>query len=428
MTTQQPPALGRHLLVELYQCDQAMLNDVAAIEQAMEQAATLAGATIINTTFHYFSPWGVSGVVVIQESHLSIHTWPEYGYAAVDVFTCGGSVDPHMAAQLLSETLQAAKKQVKELPRGHVKLMEPVPLPEQGREPLAAEQVRRSRDIWFTERNRQVALSLKHKGDKLFDARSPYQRVEVYDTYQYGPMLTLDGMIMCTRQDEYAYHEMIAHVPMLTHAKPGRVLVIGGGDGGTVRELLRHASLQQLELIEIDALVIEAARKHLPFLSESMDDPRLEVSIADGRDYVRNAPDGQYDVVIVDSNDPVGPSEGLFTAAFYQDVYRILHRDGILITQSESPRFNTRVFKEVYQCLSRQFGQEQVHCYLSFIPTYPTGMWSFSYSSKGQAHPTRSLDKTRSEVFSQQHGLRYYNAAMHQAAFALPPFVQELLP
>lgn len=432
MTPASPDGrLGRHLLLELYDCDPHLLNDVTAIESSMEYAATEAGATIINTTFHYFAPWGVSGVVVIQESHLSIHTWPEYGYAAVDVFTCGDTVDPREAAALLAQKLKAERQEVSEIERGNLQAIgrEFTPLP-QGREPAesALREIRRTRDVWFTERNRRVALSLKHKGDKLFDARSDYQRVEVYDTDEYGPMLALDGAIMCTRQDEYAYHEMIAHVPMLRHPAARRVLVIGGGDGGTVRELLRHEGLEEVVLVEIDALVIEASRKHLPFLSESLDDPRLSIHIADGKAYVQEAAEEAFDLVIVDSNDPVGPSKGLFDEAFYRHAYRILKPEGILITQSESPRFNSVVFRDVYRCLGGIFGPPQVHCYLSFIPTYPTGMWSFSFSSKGARHPVQGLDQERSNAFSAREGLRYYNAAIHQAAFALPPFVQEMLP
>jgi spermidine synthase len=149
--------------------------------------------------------------------------------------------------------------------------------------------------------------------------------------------------------------------------------------------------------------------------------------IDDGIKYVNEAADGSFDIVIVDSTDPIGPAEGLFTVEFYKEVYRILAPEGIMVTQSESPRFNSKVFKEIYQVYRSIFGQDQVHCYLAYIPTYPTGMWSFSYSSKGSAHPQKSFDAEKSKAFAKEHGLQYYNEAIHQAAFALPNFVAEMI-
>lgn len=415
--------------MEYYDCTPEILNDVVKIEKSMEQAAEEAGATIINSTFHHFSPYGVSGVVVIQESHLAIHTWPEFGYASVDLFTCGDTVNPWVSYQMLKEAFEAGHGSAVELSRGEmallkrknfdVKAMRDEKSTEEG-EPI------RTRDVWFTERDDKIALSLKHDG-KLYDVQSDYQKVAIYNTQAYGNMLTLDGMVMTTEKDEYVYHEMITHVPVLTHPNPKRALVIGGGDGGTVRELLRHEQLEDVVLVEIDDKVIEASKLHLPSIASALDDPKLDLVVDDGIEYVKNTPDGAFDIVIVDSTDPVGPAEGLFTVEFYQDVHRILSNDGVMITQSESPRFNSKVFKEIYQTYRGIFGQNNVHCYLAYIPTYPTGMWSFSYSSKGSAHPLNGFDAKKSAEFAKNHELQYYNDGIHQAAFALPSFVKEMI-
>ncbi len=422
-------ALGRHIIVEFYDCTPNLLNDVVHIEKSMEGAAVDAGATIINSTFHHFSPYGVSGVVVIQESHLAIHTWPEYGFASVDLFTCGDTVDPWLAYKILKGKFEAAHGSAMELSRGEMALLTQKELDVKSlRDEKSADdgQPLRTRDVWFTERDDEIALSLKHSA-KLYDQQSDFQKVEIYKTEAYGNMLTLDGMVMTTEKDEYVYHEMITHIPSLTHPNPKRALIIGGGDGGTARELLKHDGYEEVVMVEIDAKVIEASKEFLPSIASALEHPKLDLIVDDGIKYVKSAADGAFDVVIVDSTDPVGPAEGLFSVDFYREVYRILSNDGIMVTQSESPRFNQKVFREVYEVYRSIFGKEQVHCYLAYIPTYPTGMWSFSYSSKGSAHPLKHLDLEKMNTFLAENRLQYYNASIHQSAFALPNFVAEMI-
>lgn len=419
-------ALGRHILVEYYGCEGELLNDVMGIEEAMVNAAKAADATVINSTFHHFSPFGVSGVVVIQESHLAIHTWPEYGYAAVDIFTCGTEVDPWICYKYLEKAFRADHGSAMELLRGHKETIGEVnPFVKGGEETPVTFQ--HSRDVWFTERTENTAFSLRHKGKKLYRKVTPFQKVEIYDTFSYGKTLTLDGMVMTTEKDEFVYHEMLTHVGMQTHPHPKRVLIIGGGDGGAVREIVRYPELDEVVLCEIDDAVIEASKEHLPSIAASFDHPKLTLKIGDGIEYVRQSPDESFDVVIVDSTDPVGPGEGLFTEDFYRDVKRILKADGLMITQSESPTFVPELFGALYQCYKTVFGAASVFCYLAFIPTYPSGMWSFSYCKKGDYHPLEGFDATKSATFTQEHGLKYYNAGIHTAAFALPGFVQDLI-
>jgi spermidine synthase len=423
-------SLGRHILVEFHGCSAEILNDVPRIESGMVNAAKEAGATIISSVFHHFSPFGVSGVVVIQESHLAIHTWPEYRYAAVDLFTCGDSVNPWVSYEMLKAAFQAEHGSAVELNRGQLELLEKSDielgeLRDQATQKLITPKY--SRSVWFTDRNENIALSIRHKGDRLFREKSPYQTVEIFDTFEYGKMLAVDNMVMCTENDEKAYHEMIIHVPLVTNPQVKDVLVIGGGDGGSVREILRYPQIESVTMVEIDEVVVRASREFLPSLSSALDDPKLKLIINDGIAYVREAADASFDMIVIDSSDPVGPSEGLFSTDFYQDVYRCLRPGGVMTAQSESPRFNQAAFVDLNRCLKTIFKPEDVFCYLAFIPTYPTGMWSFAYCTKAGRHPVRDLDEVRSQQFAAGYGLQYYNSDMHRAAFCLPTFIQNML-
>lgn len=423
-------SLGRHILVEFHGCSAEVLNDVPRIERDMLEAATKSNATIISSVFHHFSPFGVSGVIVIQESHLAIHTWPEYRYAAVDLFTCGDSVNPWISYESLKSAFEAEHGSAIELNRGQLELLEKSNIDLGHMRDEATQKLmppKQSRSVWFTDRDDNIALSIRHKGDRLFREQSPYQLVEIFDTFKYGKLLAVDKMVMCSEQDETSYHEMIVHVPMLANPQIKNALIIGGGDGGSAREILRHESVESVTMVEIDEVVVRASREFLPSLSASLEDPKLNLIIGDGIDYVAKTADETFDFVVVDSSDPVGPSVGLFSPDFYRDVYRILTPSGVMTAQSESPQFNQKAFVDLNFCLRGIFGDRNVNPYLAFIQTYPTGMWSFTYASKQRRHPVKSLDKNKADLFSTQHNLRYYNSAIHQAAFCLPTFVKDML-
>ena len=244
-------ALGNHILVEFMNCDPHIMNDVARIEKDMVEAAQVAGATVINSTFHHFSPYGVSGVVVIQESHLAIHTWPEYGYAAVDLFTCG-EMDAWISFDRLKECFKAKSYSALEMKRGSVNLLtrndfDMTSMRQRAQEDAPAWKNPEfyTRNVWFTDKDEDQALSLRFTGEVFHDVKSPFQRVRVLESHKYGKMLALDDMVMTTVNDEFHYHEMISHPSMFAHPNPKNVLVIGGGDGGTVREFLRHEGIEK---------------------------------------------------------------------------------------------------------------------------------------------------------------------------------------
>lgn len=259
----------------------------------------------------------------------------------------------------------------------------------------------------------------------LFSKQSDFQHVQVLQTDAFGRLLTLDGLVMTTDRDEFVYHEMIAHPGLCLLRNPKRALVIGGGDGGTVREILRHESIEQVDLVEIDGMVIDVARTFFPAISSALDDPRLTVHVADGIAFVRDAAAGTYDFVVVDSTDPVGIAEGLFGEAFYRDCARIMTEQGLLVSQSESPfdRFFQDSIRQAHALLTRMFVRSFM--YLAFIPTYPLGMWSFTMATRG-LHPLDDYDADaaarRLAPFADT--LRYYNPEIHRGAFALPNFVR----
>jgi spermidine synthase len=282
------------------------------------------------------------------------------------------------------------------------------------------------RNLWFTDKDENQAFSLRHTGNVLFSETSPYQQVRVLESYSHGKFLAINNMVMCTERDEFHYHEMIVHPALQTHGADKRVLVIGGGDGGTAREVLRYHEVESVVMVEIDEAVVRASKAHLPTLSTPFANPKLHLKIADGIQYVKEAEDESFDVIIVDGSDPVGPAEGLFTAAFFQDCQRVLRKNGVLVAQGESPLFHEKAFVDLNHCLKGIFGPKRVHTLLFFAPTYPTGMWSLQMATKSDRDPVRA-DEQKIRAFTAEQRLQYYNAEVHKAAFALPGFVRTML-
>ena len=275
----------------------------------------------------------------------------------------------------------------------------------------------RGREIWLTERQSpDVSLSLRIK-QVLWQETTPYQEILVVDTDAYGHVLVLDGAIQTTDRDEYVYHEMITHVPLAIHPRPRRVAVIGGGDGGAIREILKHPEVEEAHLVEIDGRVVELARRFFPAIASRLDDPRAHVHITDGIQWVEHA--RELDVLIVDSTDPVGPAEGLFGEQFYRAAAAALGPDGVLVVQSESPMLEPDIIQRAVRGIGAAF--PGVWLYLAAIPTYPTGLWSFTLGSKGP-RPDHLRDNLAAVA------TRYWTPDVHRASFALPPFVKELLP
>lgn len=256
--------------------------------------------------------------------------------------------------------------------------------------------------------------------EHLYSARSPYQQIDIYQTAHCGKLMLLDGIIQFTEYDEFAYQEMLAHLPLFAHPCPERVLVIGGGDGGILREIAKHDCVKRIDLCEIDAMVIEAAKKFVPSMSCGFDDPRVAVHIADGSKFVADK-DSEYDVIIVDSTDPVGPGESLFNAEFYSKMKRALKPDGVIASQSESIYLHPAVIKRLMRINLDLFGSYNYA--LMLVPTYPTGTIGASVvsCSRDVKNPVREPDA------SMLAKLRYYTPAIHRASFVLPKFAEDFL-
>lgn len=272
-------------------------------------------------------------MVIIQESNLCIHTWPELGYAACDFFTCGHEVNPWKSFEYLKTYLKAAKCNSMEVNRGSKMLinnpgfLDDVKIPEKP--------VDFSVDVCEREENTDTVISMKTVGPPLVNTLSKFQKVTIARNKWWGNVLWLDNVVNVTEKDEFIYHEMIIHVPMMIHPNPKRVLIVGGGDGGAAREVLKHSNLDKFVMIDIDEVVVNECKKHMPGLNDgAFDDPRLELIIGDGIDYVKKAADNSFDVIIVDSTDPIPDSCGevLFTTDFYKNCMRILDKDGVITT------------------------------------------------------------------------------------------------
>lgn len=278
-------------------------------------------------------------------------------------------------------------------------------------------------DLWFTEKHTDdVNFTIKVK-KQLYSAKSYYQQIDVLDTYEFGRVLVLDGFIMLTEKDEFIYHEMVTHVPMAVNPDIKNVLVIGAGDGGTIRELTRYDSIEHIDMVEIDGQVIEVCKEYLPQTACKFGDPRLDLHIEDGLKFVRRRND-EYDLIIVDSTDPFGPGEGLFTKEFYGNCFKALTDKGILINQHESTYYDSYVdmVKRTHQRIGSSFPVTMV--YQAHIPTYPSGHWLFGFASKN-LHPVYDLQAERWEKFGLN--TKYYNTDLHKGCFAIPNYVKEIL-
>lgn len=278
-------------------------------------------------------------------------------------------------------------------------------------------------DLWFTEKHTDdVNFTIRVK-KQLYSKKSYYQEIDVFDTYEFGRVLVLDGFIMLTEKDEFIYHEMVTAVPMAVNPEIKKVLVIGAGDGGTIRELCRYNTIEKIDMVEIDEQVVNVCKEYLPQTACAFDDPRLTLYIEDGLKFVRRK-ENEYDLIIVDSTDPFGPGEGLFTREFYGNCYKALKEDGIMVNQHESPFYEEDALacQRAHRNITESFPISRI--YQAHIPTYPSGHWLFGFASK-KYHPLRNLDEKRWN----ERGIKthYYTTTLHKGAFYLPAYVEELL-
>ncbi len=267
--------------------------------------------------------------------------------------------------------------------------------------------------LWYTETfDNNVRFGLRVK-KTLYQGQSEYQRIEIFETFEFGRALAIDGIYMTSEKDEHYYHEMLTHPALVTVPSPRRVLIIGGGDGGTAREVLRHKTVNKVVMVEIDSHVVEACKKHLPNFG-NWQDPRLELIIGDGIAYVQDATIEPFDVILLDGTDPVGPAKGLFNIDFYRGVKRLLRPNGVFALQSESPILMNRIFVEIIRTLRTVFATAAP--YFGPVPVYAAGIWSWAFASDN-VDPQEIRSQPMEAIES---GCRYYNRDIHKGAFAVP--------
>ncbi|MEB2493249.1 polyamine aminopropyltransferase [Peribacillus frigoritolerans] len=271
--------------------------------------------------------------------------------------------------------------------------------------------------LWFTEKQTK-SFGITAKVTKgLHSEHTDFQKLDMIKTEEFGNMLVLDDMVMTTEKDEFVYHEMIVHVPLFTHPNPKRVLVVGGGDGGTIREVLKHSSVEKVVQVEIDESVVEYSKQYLPQISCEYGNPRTELIIGDGFMHILNS-ENEYDVILVDSTEPVGPAANLFTKGFYAGIAKALKEDGIFVAQTDNPWFKGDLIRNAVRDTREIFPVARL--YTCNIPTYPSGMWTFTIGSK--KYETLQVESSRFFELD----TKYYTPNLHRASFCLPKFVEDL--
>ncbi|PJH93467.1 spermidine synthase [Bacillus sp. SN1] len=273
-------------------------------------------------------------------------------------------------------------------------------------------------ELWYTEKQtKNFGITMK-VNKTLHTEQTEFQHLEMVETEEFGNMLFLDGMVMTSEKDEFVYHEMVAHVPLFTHPNPEHVLVVGGGDGGVIREILKHPSVKKATLVDIDGKVIEYSKKFLPSIAGKLDDSRVDVQVDDGFMHIAKS-ENQYDVIMVDSTEPVGPAVNLFTKGFYAGIAKALKEDGIFVAQTDNPWFTPELITNVQRDVKEIFPITKL--YTANIPTYPSGLWTFTIGSK-KYDPLAVEDSRFFDIDT-----KYYTKDIHKAAFVLPKFVSDLI-
>ena len=271
--------------------------------------------------------------------------------------------------------------------------------------------------FWYTEKQTENFGITMKINKTLHTEQTEFQCLEMAETAEWGNMLFLDGMVMTSEKDEFVYHEMVAHVPLFTHPNPENVLVVGGGDGGVIREILKHPSVKKATLVDIDGKVIEYSKKFLPSIASGLEDSRVEVIVGDGFMHIAES-ENEFDVIMVDSTEPVGPAVNLFSKGFYAGISKALKEDGIFVAQSDNPWFKADLIKQVQSDVKEIFPITKL--YLANIPTYPSGLWAFTIGSK-KYNPLEVPAERFHEIDT-----KYYTPELHNAAFVLPKFVKDL--
>jgi len=383
-------------------CDPQLLLDGAGFRSKCLEFVSASGLTTMDATFHQFEGSGFTGTVVLAESHLAIHTWPERQGLTLDVYVCNYSGDNSAKARklfaLLVEYFQPTESALHEVDRGEHLLMEPL--------------------------NDSTGFYIKATR-QLGEWQTRFQKMTIYDTPHYGKLFRLDGFNMTSEKEEFVYHENLIHPALTAHAAPKKVLIIGGGDGGSSEEALKHPSVESLTMVEIDGDVIEVAKQHFRAVHNGVfDNPKLRVLVDDGMKFVRETTE-KFDLIALDLNDPMGPAEALYSTEFFQQLRLALAPGGALTLHIGSPVARPERVAELAQRLNGVF--RIVRPYIMYIPLYGS-LWAMAVCSDKldpKAFTADEIDRRIEQRKLQE--LRYYNGETHEGVFALPNFVRDLV-
>ena len=417
---------GLHLTGDLFDCgcSAALLTDLDTLSKICRDATNESKLTIVDEAWHRFPAWngepgGITGTILLAESHLAIHTWPERRGVTLDVYVCNFTDDNTGKAEQLFEALAVAfrpkSQAVNRITRGD----------------LAAEPHRAAdQDVKQPEKDELIFDWLNaHSGygttatKTLAQIQSPYQRVEVYDTQQFGKLFRLDGRLMTSERDEFFYHECMTHPAALAHPNPESILVIGGGDGGSSEELLKHPSVKRIVMAELDPVVIDISKKWLGSIHNgAFSDSRLEVKIGDGFEFVKSTAE-RFDIIVLDLTDPDTPAFHLYSEEFFRMCQRILRPGGMLTLHLGSPVYQVETVRKNAANLRKVF--RHVAPMSLFVPLYGS-LWCLAVASDTTDPRTIPVEMIAQRISERQiGGLRYYHPTMHSALFTLPVFVQD---
>ena len=395
---------GLHLIGDLTgcRCDPQLLLDCERFREKCVEFVKDSGLTIMDVSFHQFEGSGFTGTVVLAESHIAIHTWPEQNGLTLDVYVCNYSANNSAKARQVFEAIigyfrptEAARH---EIDRGEHLLMEPL----------------NDSTGFYIRANR-----------KLGEWQTRFQKLAIYETPQYGKLFRLDGFNMTSEREEFVYHENLIHPALTAHNAPKKVLIIGGGDGGSSEEALKHPSLEQVTMVEIDEDVIRVAKEHFAAVHHGVfDNPRLRVLVEDGMKFVRETGE-KFDLIVLDLNDPVGPAQALYATPFFQQLRQTLAPGGALALHIGSPVAQPARVAELAQRLNGVF--RIVRPYTMYVPLYGS-LWSMAVCSDKLDPKAFTADEIDRRIEQRKlQDLRFYNGETHEGVFALPNFVRDLV-
>ncbi len=402
---------GLHLVANLYRCagNPAYLTDAAALRQFCLDSINRSGLTVLGDLFHQFqgtdndptAPGGVTGCVVLAESHVAIHTWPELNAVTLDVYVCNYTQNNDAKARQVVDDLMT--------------LFAP--------EDYVRHDVPRDRQLMMEYLNPDYGHFIRSSA-RLLEKQTRYQHLEVHDSPQFGKLFSLDGCFMTSEKDEFYYHENIVHPATIAHPAPRRALIIGGGDGGSSEEVLKHPSIEQLTLVELDGEVIDVAKRHFGSIHRgAFDDPRLNLVVGDGLKFLAETKE-KFDLIVLDLPDPIGPATALYEEAFFRDCARALAPGGALTLHLGSPVSDPERVRVHTERLASVFAV--VRPYVVFVPLYGA-LWSMACCSDTLDPLAITADEVEKRLARRNvRELQYYNGQTHHAVFALPNYMREL--